>query len=74
MSAQPSSRQELHAIAQRVDQLIALCQRLGEENRSLRASQEQLMAERANLLAKNEQARSRVEAMIHRLRSLEQNG
>ena len=74
MSAQPSSRQELHAIAQRVDQLIALCQRLGEENRSLRASQEQLMAERANLLAKNEQARSGVEAMIHRLRSLEQNG
>lgn len=74
MSAQPSSRQELHEIAQRVDQLIALCQRLGEENRSLRASQEQLMAERANLMAKNEQARSRVEAMIHRLRSLEQNG
>ena len=74
MSARPSSRQELHEIAQRVDQLIALCQRLGEENRSLRASQEQLMAERANLLAKNEQARSRVEAMIHRLRSLEQNG
>jgi cell division protein ZapB len=74
MSAQPSSRQELHEITQRVDQLIALCQRLGEENRSLRASQEQLMAERANLMAKNEQARSRVEAMIHRLRSLEQNG
>ena len=74
MSARPSSRQELHEIALRVDQLIALCQRLGEENRSLRASQEQLMAERANLLAKNEQARSRVEAMIHRLRSLEQNG
>ena len=74
MSAQPSSRQELQEIAQRVDQLIALAQRLGEENRSLRASQEQLMAERANLLAKNEQARTRVEAMIHRLRSLEQNG
>ena len=74
MSAQPSSRQTLRAIALRGDQLIALCQRLRAENRSLRASQEQLMAERANLLAKNEQARSRVEAMIHRLRSLEQNG
>jgi cell division protein ZapB len=36
-------------------------------------SQEQLTAERANLLAKNEQARSRVEAMIARLRSLENN-
>ncbi len=74
MSARPPARQELQEIAQRVDQLIALAQRLGEENRSLRASQEQLMAERANLLAKNEQARTRVEAMIHRLRSLEQNG
>ncbi|HET9485357.1 MAG TPA: TIGR02449 family protein [Xanthomonadales bacterium] len=67
-------QQDLREIAQRVDQLIALAQRLADENRSLRQSQEQLMAERANLLAKNEQARSRVEAMINRLKSLEQNG
>ena len=67
-------REEIIAITQRVDQLIALAQRLADENRSLRHSQEQLMAERANLMAKNEQARSRVEAMIHRLKSLEQNG
>jgi cell division protein ZapB len=66
--------QQLADIARQVDQLVALAQRLAEENRSLRASQEQLMAERANLLAKNEQARSRVEAMINRLKSLEQNG
>ena len=68
------ARDELRVITQRVDQLIALAQRLADENRSLRTSQEQLMAERANLMAKNEQARSRVEAMIHRLKSLEQNG
>ena len=68
------AREELQAISQRVAQLIALAQKLADENRSLRLSQEQLMAERANLLAKNEQARSRVEAMIHRLKSLEQNG
>lgn len=66
--------QQLAEISRQVDQLVALAQRLAEENRSLRASQEQLMAERANLLAKNEQARSRVEAMINRLKSLEQNG
>ena len=69
-----SSRDDLRAIAARIDQLIALCARLQEENRSLRGSQEALMAERANLLTKNEQARSRVEAMIARLKSLEQNG
>ena len=64
---------QLQALAARIDQLAALAQRLTEENRSLRVSQEQLTAERANLLAKNEQARSRVEAMIARLRSLENN-
>ena len=74
MGEKPDSSQGVREIAQRVDQLIALAQRLAEENRSLRTSQEQLMTERANLLAKNEQARSRVEAMIHRLKSLEQNG
>lgn len=74
MGEKPASSEGVREIARRVDQLIALAQRLAEENRSLRTSQEQLMTERANLLAKNEQARSRVEAMIHRLKSLEQNG
>ena len=47
--------------------------RLSEENRSLRLQQEQLANERSTLLAKNEQARARVEAMIARLKSLEQH-
>jgi cell division protein ZapB len=64
---------ELREIGGQLDRLLELCQRLTEENRSLRVSQEQLSAERANLMAKNEQARSRVEAMIARLRSLENN-
>jgi len=62
---------ELQEVSGRVDRLLEMCQRLAEENRSLRQSQEQLSAERSNLLAKNEQARSRVEAMIARLRALE---
>ena len=65
------SLEELNQISERIDQLLALCARLNEENRSLRTSQEQLAAERSSLLAKNEQARSRVEAMIARLRALE---
>lgn len=72
MDASPT-REELKAIAARVDQLIVQCQRLADENRSLRQAQEAMVSERANLLAKNEQARSRVEAMIARLKSLEQN-
>lgn len=65
---------DVRALTERFEQLLAVCVRLNEENKSLKASQEALAAERANLLAKNEQARSRVEAMIARLKSLEQNG
>ena len=66
--------QTLLSIGDRVDRLLELCRALQEENRSLRHSQEQLANERASLLARNEQARSRVEAMIQRLKALESNG
>jgi cell division protein ZapB len=69
----PAPEQSLLSIDDRLDRLIALCRSLQEENRSLRHSQEQLASERSQLLARNEQARSRVEAMILRLKSLEQN-
>jgi cell division protein ZapB len=72
--SRPDATTELRAIRLEVERLVALVQRLAEENRSLRLAQEQLMTERAGLLAKSEQARSRVEAMIARLKSLEQNG
>lgn len=58
-------------IVAQVDQLIALCLQLTEENRNLRKAQHELFTERAHLLAKNEQARIRVETMITRLKSLE---
>jgi len=73
MPEQPNLANELAEISGRLDRLLELVHRLTEENRSLRVSQEQLNTERANLMAKNEQARSRVEAMIVRLRSLESN-
>jgi cell division protein ZapB len=67
-------KQELAALGQQVDRLLDAVRRLNEENRSLRHSQEQLASERAGLMARNEQARSRVEAMIQRLKALENNG
>ena len=67
-------QQELVTLNQQLDRLLDTVRRLTEENRSLRQSQEQLSGERAGLLARNEQARSRVEAMIQRLKSLESNG
>ncbi|GAA0694417.1 cell division protein ZapB [Dyella sp. SG562] len=67
-------KQELAALGEQVDRLLDAVRRLAEENRSLRHSQEQLASERAGLMARNEQARSRVEAMIQRLKALENNG
>ena len=64
---------QVRLLGERIDKLIELVRRLADENRSLRAGQEQLANERAQLLNKNELARSRVEAMIHRLKSLEGN-
>ncbi len=65
---------EIAALGVQLDRLLELVRRLSEENRSLRHSQEQLANERAGLMARNEQARSRVEAMIQRLKALENNG
>lgn len=57
----------------KVDELIELCAILGRENRALRAQQQNWSAERAKLIEKNELAKSRVESMITRLKTLEQD-
>jgi cell division protein ZapB len=65
--------EQFQELAVKVERLVELCRQLSEENRLLRLSQDQLIGERAHLLTRNEQARSRVEAMIHRLKSMEHN-
>lgn len=57
----------------KVDELIELCAVLSRENRALRAQQQNWSAERAKLIEKNELAKSRVESMITRLKTLEQD-
>lgn len=71
MPPEPDVRELIEQLSGRLDSLASVCQRLREENRVLRASQEAWTSERAALLAKNEQARARVEAMITRLKQLE---
>ena len=63
---------ELRRLEQRVDELVTLLAQLREENRALRLRQDSFSTERAGLLQKNEQVRARVEAMIGRLRTMEQ--
>ena len=63
---------ELKRLEKRLEDLIVTVSQIKEENRALRQRQETLTAERATLLQKNEQVRARVEAMIGRLKSMEQ--
>jgi len=63
---------ELKRLEKRLEELVVVCRHLQEENKSLRQRQDSLTSERATLLHKNEQVRGRVEAMIGRLKGMEQ--
>ena len=56
----------------RLDDLVKICNQLQSENKSLKEKQETLSKERATMVQKNEEVRARVEAMIVRLKSMEQ--
>jgi cell division protein ZapB len=62
---------ELKRLERRVDELLASVHQLKEENRALRQRQDTLAAEKTSLLNRNEQVRTRVEAMIGRLKAME---
>jgi cell division protein ZapB len=62
---------DINQLEQQVEALIHTCDQLKRENDSLRQRQENLVAERADLVEKTELARTRVEAMISRLRAME---
>ena len=62
---------DLKALEVRVEELIRACEFLKEENKTLKVTQDSLVAEKAALVEKTELARTRIEAMITRLKSLE---
>ena len=62
---------KINRLEEQVSELLDLCKRLNKENSDLRAQLQHLSGERATLLEQKEQARSQVEAMITRLRSME---
>lgn len=65
--------QQLKVLEGKINELIKICSQLHEENRTLKANELFLMSERSRLQEKNEEARVKVEAMIGRLKTLEQN-
>lgn len=62
---------ELASLEAQLQELLAICERLKNENHDLRNQQDSLASERAALIEKNELARNRVEAMISRLKAME---
>lgn len=62
---------DLKKLETRVDDLIKAVERLQQENKTLRDSQTNLMSERNQLVEKTELARTRVEAMIDKLKAME---
>lgn len=62
---------QFQMLEQKIDELIGLCSELNHENRLLKADSEGWQRERQDLMDKNELARTRVEAMIKRLRTME---
>jgi len=62
---------DISKLEQRIDELIALVDQLGNENHLMRERQNILVEERARLIEKAELARSRVESMLMRLKAME---
>lgn len=62
---------QLQVLEQKIDELITLCRQLNRENQALKADSASWQSERQDLMEKNELARTRVEAMINRLRTME---
>ncbi len=61
------------ALSDKVDQLIKHCKQLEQDNAALRDLQNNWNQERSQLMQKNDLARNKVEAMIGRLKALEQH-
>jgi cell division protein ZapB len=61
----------LLSLETKLDRLILLTSRLQQENAELKARESAWHQERVRLIEKNELARSRVEAMITHLKSLD---
>jgi len=68
-----SIEQHIKKLEERVSELLALSDNYKRQNRSLKAREAQLLEERTQLLKKNDLARVKVEAMITRLKAMEQD-
>jgi len=67
------SEPTLESLERKLDALLDQFQRIEQENQLLKAERSAWQSERTKLIKQNELARDRVEAMIVRLRAMEQS-
>lgn len=63
----------IQSFSEKLDKLLDRVKQLESDNAALREQQDDWHNERATLLQKNDLARNKIEAMIGRLKALEQN-
>jgi cell division protein ZapB len=61
----------IFGLEQRIETLIGECKRLSSENRNLKTEQDSLLSEKTQLKEKNRLACSRLEKIVDKLRTLE---
>ena len=66
------SEDKFQALNEKVEALIALCVEVKQENRLLRANEENWHSERRELMEKNKVAKSKLESILARLKALEE--
>ncbi len=69
----PMAATQFQALEQKIDDLISLCADLNRENASLKTTAAGWQQERQQLMERNQLARNKVEAMISRLKQMEQD-
>lgn len=62
---------DISELENKLDELIQLYNSVQNENNTLKAKQDELVREKAKLVEKTNMARTRVEAMISRLKTME---
>jgi len=65
------SESQFKSLERKIDDLIGLCAELNQENVGLKAKENSWEVEKQTLVARNELAKTRVEAILNRLKAME---
>lgn len=67
------SEDKFQSLTDKVDDLIDLCAEMKHDNQQLRATENSWQSERKQLMDKNKEAKSKLEAILVRLRAMDQS-